>query len=614
MLNWKAQSEAKPAAMIAQKKDAAGPGWSYVQKTIGDDTYLVMAQSQVELEDEFSSLYYTAQNQSNIFLMPPYEPLALMNLVQANNILNQCIQAMEVNCDGTGVDFEAAQGADTVDEQEKAEAIAFFSEPYPQTSFVSIRRKLRRQVETIGYSFLEVLRNMVGDVVGFRNIETHNVRMVKLDMPVMVTKTMQRGGEDVEFQMWVRERRFAQRVALKTLVYYKEFGATRDVDRNTGKWSTEDTPILPENRGTELLMFGLTPDITTPYYLPRWINQMPSVVGSRKAEEQNLQFLDSGGMPPAMIFIQGGTLAKDTADQIKMYLSGQNKNKQRAIVVEAQSSSGSMDAAGNVQVKVERFGAAQSMDSMWGKYDALTEEHVRVGFRLPTLFIGKPADYNFASSVTAYMVAEAQVFQPERDTFDALMNMTLIKELGWRTLQMKSNPVCLKDPDNQMNLLGVAKDLADRQSMLDEINHLTGFDLKLAPQPQPDTVSGTYGAVNPDGSPLQRGSVQTPAFQQGPPQAALPATTGTQGNQGPKAKKALDIIDLAQDYVVSRGLVRKRELSPERLSILRGDIDGLTPEDFEAFNSLVAHYTTGTSSRGIVRLSKRVEDVCNQLQ
>jgi hypothetical protein len=29
----------------------------YVQKTIGNDTWLVMAQSQVELEDEWTSLY-----------------------------------------------------------------------------------------------------------------------------------------------------------------------------------------------------------------------------------------------------------------------------------------------------------------------------------------------------------------------------------------------------------------------------------------------------------------------------------------------------------------------------------------------------------------------------
>ena len=174
-------------------------------------------------------------------------------------------------------------------------------------------------------------------------------------------------------------------------------------------------PVPPEKRGSELLILGINPDVTTPYFLPRWINQLPSVIGSRAAEEQNLQFLDAGGLPPAIVFIQGGTLIKDTSDQLRMYLSGLNKNKNRAVVVEVQSVSGSLDAAGKVDVKVERFGSAQSQDSMFTNYDEVTEEHVRVGFRLPPLFLGKAVDYNFATAQTSYMVAEAQVFLPERD-------------------------------------------------------------------------------------------------------------------------------------------------------------------------------------------------------
>ena len=459
------------------KPEANGP--IFVQKTIGADTWLVMAQSAVQLEDEFANLYYTVQNQSNIFLQPPYHPQELKNLCQSNNVLNQCIEAMEVNIDGTGHEFVASdtiqaeleekkkalkekqrmddykasvqkikdthqqntdnvnnlnaaapgevpqQAApakpiippppqeslgDGIDPEEKKQATAFFAEPYPGLSFVSIRRKLRREIESVGYAYLEILRNLNGDLVGIRNIETHNVRMVKLDAPVLVTKTINRGGVDVEIQIWERQRRFAQRVALKQLVYYREYGTARQVNRNTGRWEIhgdKDKPdeiVAPEDRGTELLIFGVHPDITTPYFVPRWINEVPSVVGSRKAEEQNLEFLDAGAMPPAIIFVQGGTLAKESADQLRMYLSGKNKSKHRAVVVEAMSSSGSLESAGTVQVKVERFGAERAMDAMFLKYDESTEEHIRVGFRLPPLFLGKPADYNMATAVTAYMV------------------------------------------------------------------------------------------------------------------------------------------------------------------------------------------------------------------
>ena len=204
---------------------------------------------------------------------------------------------------------------------------------------------------------------------GLRSVETAHVRMVKLDAPIQVKKKIERDGKEVELTLWERERRFAQTVALKQQIYYREFGTTREINRDTGDWETEDDKIPPDKRGSELLIFGINPDVTTPYFLPRWINQLPSVVGSRAAEEQNLQFLDAGGLPPAIVFIQGGTLIKDTSDQLRMYLSGLNKNKNRAVVVEVQSSSGSLDAAGKVDVKVERFGSAQSQDAMFTQYD-----------------------------------------------------------------------------------------------------------------------------------------------------------------------------------------------------------------------------------------------------
>jgi PBSX family phage portal protein len=511
----------------------------YIQKTIGNDTWLVMAQSQVELEDEWASLYYTAQNQSNIFLLPPFEPLVLLELVQTNNTLNQCIEAMEVNVDGTGFDIVPFDKNTEIDPDEEARAYAFLDQPYPGESLVSIRRKLRREIESVGYGYLEVLRNMKGDIVAFRNIQTHNVRMVKLDEPVLIQTTVNRNGEDVDLEMWVRERRFAQRVALKTLVYYREFGTTRQVDRNNGKWETESTQIEWQNRGTELLMFGVNPDVRTPYSLPRWINQLPSVVGSRKAEEQNLQFLDSGGMPPAIIFVQGGTLAKDTSDQLKAYLSGQNKNKYRAVVVEAQSASGSLDSAGNVKVTVERFGSAKANDAMYLQYDERTEKHVRAGFRLPPLFLGNPEEYSYATAQTSYLVAEEQVFSPERDEFDAIFNATIMKELGFKTIKFASKPLTLKDIATQIEALKIAKDMTKRESMIETINSLTDLNLELDDNLQPDSVAAQYAPPTPitdaSGNQLQQlksgRTLPTPASP-APSTAQEPAKENVSDNNG----------------------------------------------------------------------------------
>ena len=160
---------------------------------------------------------------------------------------------------------------------------------------VAIRRKLRRQMESVGYGFIEVLRNMAGDVVGLRSVETAHVRMVKLDAPIQVKKKIERDGKEVELTLWERERRFAQTVALKQQVYYREFGTTRQINRDTGDWETTENPkVPPEKRGSELLMSGhqsghhhavlpapVDQPVTLRHRLPSRRRAEPAVLGCR---------------------------------------------------------------------------------------------------------------------------------------------------------------------------------------------------------------------------------------------------------------------------------------------------------------------------------------------
>jgi len=606
-----------------QKTERPEPKITFIQKVIKNETWMVMAQSAVELEDEFSSLYYTAGQQNNLFLQPPFEPNVLLSLVQTNNVLNQCIEAMEVNIDSTGHEFVPVEEGKDIDKAEEKIAQSFFDEPYPNISMTEIRRKLRRQMESIGYGFIEVLRNVAGDVVGMRSVETAHIRMVKLDKPIQVKKKVERDGKEVELTLWERERRFAQTVALNQLVYYREFGTTREVNRDTGEWETEEKAVPPEKRGSELLLFGINPDITTPYYLPRWINQLPSVIGSRAAEEQNLQFLDAGGLPPAIVFIQGGTLIKDTSDQLRMYLSGLNKNKNRAVVVEVQSSSGSLDAAGKVDVKVDRFGSAQSQDAMLTTYDETTKEHIRIGFRLPPLFLGYAADYNFATAQTSYMVAEAQVFLPERTEFDEVMNKTIIKELKLKTLLYNSKPITLKDVATQLTGLELAMPVATRESFLKELNTIATMNLEMAEVPAQgagemhEPLKNTPTAdETPSGQlPAAMESVQPalkpapPEKKDGPKEVGAMEEAKAMAREKAKAKyrkAAGDLMALAQDYAIYQGLLpqlaQKQELTAERAAEINADIEKLTPEDARAFNSLLAMYVFGSDDADLSAL------------
>lgn len=531
------EQKAKPA-----RKSQAAQQLTVLPKVIKDDTYLVVAGAAYQPDDEFVNLYYTANNTGGVALKPPFDPRTLKHLVVHNNVLSQCVEAMSVNIDGTGHEFVPAEVGEDIDEAEKALVEGFFSEPFPGTTFISLRRDLRNDLESLGYGYIEFLRTLDGTPAGMRYQDATVTRMVKLDAPVQVTKMVVRNGKETPITFWDRERRFVQLVNGTHHLYFREFGSSRHLNRDTGEWETPEKPVPVEKRATELIFVGVTRDHNTPYYLPRWINQLPSVLGSRKAEEQNLEFFDAGGMPPAIIFIQGGAMVGSASEQLRTYLSAQNKNKGRAIVVELQSSSGSLESSGSVSAKVERFGAQQANDAMFSKYDATAEEHVRVGFRLPPLFIGKAADYNFATAQTTYMVAEAQVFQPERSEFDELINKTVLRELGVKSLRFQSKPITLKSVDSQISAMTMVVDKVEGENLISEVNKVTGLTLEYKePEPVPPGLSG--------GAP------------------GAPAAPAVEDGEGTDEVPQDELADLARKYAVVTGR-----------AVLKGDVD-MTPDE-----------------------------------
>jgi hypothetical protein len=118
---------------------------------------------------------------------------------------------------------------------EKAMLKAFFKEPFPNESFVSQRRKLRADIEMTGNGYLEVIRNLEGKIVFLRHLDSSTMRLVKLDNPVMVEKIIERNGVPFKANIWVRERRYVQRVGTN-YIYYKEFGSDRRLSREDGGW------------------------------------------------------------------------------------------------------------------------------------------------------------------------------------------------------------------------------------------------------------------------------------------------------------------------------------------------------------------------------------------
>jgi PBSX family phage portal protein len=553
------------------------------------DTQLVTNQP-IEYEDFFTQ-YYASQAFSGVRIIPPpYNPLDLKALVTRNNILLQCVHAYEVNIDGTGHTIELIEGK-TENEKEQERLKNFFDEIYPGMSFMALRRQIRNDMESIGYGFAEVLRSLDGKLQCLRYVEASTVRLIRLDDAVQKKVTIKRDGADIQITIFVRERRYVQQIANK-MVFYKPYQSVRELDRNTGQWAQDGDVVTAENAATELIMFGVERDVQTPYFVPRWINNIPSAIGSRKAEEYNLEFFDSGGLPPALIFLLGGTMGDTVRDQLLHYLSGRAKDKQRAAVVEAHSTSGSIDSGGGpgVNVKVERFGDSRGSDSMFQEYDKNTEDHVRVAFRLPTIFLGKESNYNFATAIAAILVAEAQVFQPERTAFDEKINKTIMRELGAENYEYKSAPMLIRNADLQMTALPQAKGMIKGEDFIKAINQITNLNLDYDQATVDEQQAQAQAQIEArTAAPANNGS-QRPSAGTGSPQAGggAPRRAALAVVKGDTASP-LDIMLLADAWCEAIGIIKSEEAySRQEVSAITKHVLRLTDDQRVLFDRTVA--------------------------
>lgn len=527
----------------------AKDGVTLAKRVPGD----VVISHALEVEDDRAGVVETVSR--NLIIEPEFHPGLLEQLVLNNSSLTQLVNAMEVNVAGTGWELVAMdtlkmeaeiEGAmpGTSDPDERATAReemlrareaaelefqeevdgqresleGFFREPWPGMSFTTIRRQLRDSKEKTGNSYLEVLRNAAGEIVFARTIDPKLMRLVRLDDPVVVEKTLERGGAEVTQAVSIRERRFVQHVGGGALVpkfhqpgfgspsldpnarstemdtrrlfssqgtrvvYFKEFGASRDLDMWTGIWAQDGEEIPMERRATEIIHETVIKSPRTPYGLPRWINNLPSVMGNRKAEEFNLAFFRAGGVPPLLITVAGGQMAERSRKALDEMMNNQNPaSKHQAVLLEI-SSSGRMDKANKVTVDVVRFGSERMQDSMFQKYDQQTRFKIRESFRLPPLFIGDPEAHNFATAKASYLVAEAQVFQPERDEEDEIYTMKLLRNMpnGLR-FRFRSLPLVIDDAADQVKCIEIAADnsLVGGEQLVEALNKVCNLELKF---------------------------------------------------------------------------------------------------------------------------------------
>lgn len=394
---------------------------------------------------------------------PPYSFYALMKLPRDNSVLGQCIDAMVTNIDGHGhrLEFTGEEGKEDSKEAlaEKETLENLLDYPNEDYSMQELRDRLRRDYETIGNAYIEVGRDSKGHIVMLSHVPAHTIRMTSKEVDaVPITVRLPRNGRIEEVKRQKRFRRYVQLVG-NDRVYFKEFGDPRIIDPKTGDATRNEQgeKLRLEDSATEIVhLCTYNPD--SPYGMPRWFNQIRTILGMQQAEMVNLDFFRDNAIPAMMLMVSGGAVTQASLDAISDHFNAVRgrTSMNRILVVEASGDSSAADEDGRIpppKLEAKAMSGDRQNDATWQAYDKNGMDKVRSSFRLPPIFIGRSEDYTHATARVSYDVAEGQVFAPERQRFDDMMNLKILSTYDPQYWELRSNPPRLSDKNELIDAI-----------------------------------------------------------------------------------------------------------------------------------------------------------------
>lgn len=319
--------------------------------------------------------------------------------------------------------------------------------------------RTRQDLEVTGNAYWEVIRNGNGEISQFYHVPSVYMRLMRVDPEYVDLESLEkisalRLGRVSRKR---RFRRFVQSVSGQELAYFKEFNDPRHYSAKSGKrYKSAEAMRAKEGQdtacATEIIHFKI-PSPVSVYGVPRWVGATLAVVGSRAAEEVNVIYFDNKAVPPLAILVSGGVLATGAKDRIESYIKDKIKGRNNfhsILIVEAEGSGSSIAGAQGARCRIELKPLREAMqeDALFQEYEANNTEKVGNQFRLPKLLRGNMTDFNRATADAALQYAEQQVFQPERNRVDYLVNKYILPQIvgGVRRHVFKSNSPVEKDP------------------------------------------------------------------------------------------------------------------------------------------------------------------------
>ncbi len=439
-------------------------------------------QTQTIPEDPFVAM--AAQGE---VIEPPFDLLTLSMLVEHSSELGQVIEAMEINIEGFGhrqisrvklndpkieVPGDIAKAVNA----ERVRLINFF-EYATVESLIAFRRKIRKDLESTGNAYFEVIRGVKGQIQSFNHIPSYQMRLTRVDDELVeIDRPVLELQEDGSIQVkkmkeWRRFRRFVQSRAIHrrnlSLIgakkrWFKSFGDPRKLHNDIGKFEgAKDGPkeVEQKHEANEIVHLKLYSS-RSPYGLPRYVGNMLAIFGDRASEEINYITFRNNNIPSMVILASNGQLTEGTIERIESFVESQiqgSDNYSKFLIIEGESSAEDGEDQGQIKIDIKPLTKDQHDDALFQNYSKNNQDKIRRAFRLPPIFVGRSDDYTRATAESSRRLADEQIFAPERDEFDNMVNRMLYPDMGIRFHKFKSNSPNTTDNEQLVKILAGAE-------------------------------------------------------------------------------------------------------------------------------------------------------------
>lgn len=370
---------------------------------------------------------------------PTYQAPQLQELRKFMSILGDCIRCMVKNIDNRGYELPYRLPGESLSESERAEADSEYETlngffeccNADGQNITELRKSLGFDYWTLGRFAIEVVRNMDGTIGELYRIPQSHFYMTKLDKEFTEFEMMVRNPATGRYEPIVKQKRFRryfQQVDGKK-VFFKECGDPRPISSKDGK-PTDNLDEL----ANECIFHAMLWSDDNPYGEPCWIGDLMKIVGHWQSEKTNYYYLNNRGIPEMMILVSGGSLTGDNIsileNKFKQLKGPENTGKSIILEAPPESGGGAGSLAGEklIAPKVEVVPLVNKYmtDAMYQDYQKNGETSVRSSFGLSPILLGRSEDHTQATAKAALTTGEEQVFRPEREAIDRLINSKIV--------------------------------------------------------------------------------------------------------------------------------------------------------------------------------------------